>query len=196
MVIMLYASPALLRRTSLSIADTSNRTAVTAKSSKSTHSGFPADLLSSSFDRRAPRRPARTRSRRRVEAATDPGLLDLRPHPRAARRTRPAGWHRPQLPEHPGRGNLLPHAEAQGIRRGRDVPLFLCDDVVPARPAVHRDSGVSVAILPAFLRLRARGERDKGAGGAGREGSRWSRGRDARHGVDAAHAFRRACVWC
>src|SRR5712691_5434308 len=67
---------------------------------------FPRSSRSLERDSRA--------GRRRVEAETDPGLLELRPHPRAARRPRPAGWHRPQLPEHPGRGNLLPHAAAQG----------------------------------------------------------------------------------
>jgi DNA-binding FadR family transcriptional regulator len=50
--------------------------------------------------------------------ATDPGVLGLRPDPSPGDRRRPAGRHRPDLPEPAGRRDLLPHGALPRVRRG------------------------------------------------------------------------------
>jgi len=50
--------------------------------------------------------------------ATDPGVLGLRPDPSPGNRRRPAGRHRPDLPEPAGRRDLLPHGALPRVRRG------------------------------------------------------------------------------
>ena len=93
--------------------------------------------------------------------------------------------------EHAGRGDLLPHAAQPRVRRRGDVALVVHGVAVHATRAVHRDPGVSVALLPPFVHLRQCGQRHPRAEGPDRQAHRQPRIPDDGAGVDSRHPVRR-----
>src|SRR5947208_10061364 len=81
----------------------------------------------------------------------DVRVLGLRPHARPRRRHRAPRWHRPHLPLAAGGRDLLPHDEEPRVRCLRDVALLLYRVAARREPALHRDPGVPVALLPPLV---------------------------------------------
>ena len=109
------------------------------------------------------------RTRALVDGSIEPDGIDLNP------------------PRPPRRGDLLPDAAPPRVRRGRDVAVVVFGHARPRRSAVHRDSGVSLADVPALVHLRQREKRDPRAEGPRRQAHRHAGIPDDGAGVDSRH---------
>src|SRR5664279_6194592 len=94
-----------------------------------------------------------------VEAETKPGLLELRPHPRASRRLRKTRRNRLEFSRVACRRDILSHDTAQRIRYRGNVAVFVFRLTISKAPTIHRDSRLSFAPIQALLHLRQRGGR-------------------------------------
>src|SRR5258706_13816266 len=120
-------------------------------------------------------------------AADHARVLGLRPHARAARRSRAGGRDPHALPAAQDAGVLLPDAAPQRVRRLRDVAVVVRAHALPGAPALRRDPGLPLAHVPARLDLREREERDHLPRAASWEARRDPRIPDDRAAADPRH---------
>ena len=123
--------------------------------------------------------------------APDPRLLGLRSHARADRRLDRSRRHRSGLSQSAGGGDLLPHAALSRVRLLGDVALLVLRVAALGQSALHRDPGVPVALLPAFVHLRLGKERHPRARGPQGQAHRRAGIPDDRASLDPRHSFRR-----